>query len=113
MDLYNRLLAKSQLAQFPSGSGACTPIASYDRLNQLGEGTYGVVFRAREKKTGKIVALKQMRIPVEERRDGVPITALREMAILRGVKCENVVGVKEVAVGEGMEEVFMVMEYCE
>ncbi|KAL8717940.1 MAG: hypothetical protein Q9225_004873 [Loekoesia sp. 1 TL-2023] len=97
--------------------GTCASIKDYDRLNQLGEGTYGVVFRAREHKSSKIVALKQIRIPPEERerQNGVPITALREISILRSLRCENIVNVLEVAVGEeeGMGEVYMVMEYCE
>lgn len=39
----------------------------------------------------------------------LPVTALREISILRGVRCENVVGVGEVAVGEGgMGDVWMV-----
>ena len=89
--------------------GTCASIKDYDRLNQLGEGTYGVVFRAREKASSKIVALKQIRISPEERQNGVPITALREISILRSIRCENIVNVMEVAVGEGgMDEVYMV-----
>ena len=36
----------------------------YQRLNRIAEGTYGVVFRAREKTTGKIKALKQVHTPL-------------------------------------------------
>ncbi|KAL8645697.1 MAG: hypothetical protein Q9210_006565, partial [Variospora velana] len=75
---------------------------------------YGVVFRAQERASSKIVALKQIRIPHEERQNGVPITALREISILRSLRHENIVNVLEVAVGEkAMDEVYMVMEYCE
>lgn len=99
--------------------GTCASINDYERLNQLGEGTYGIVFRAREKKSNKIVALKQIRVPdpegdqERERQNGIPVTALREISILRGVRCENVVGVGEVAVsmgerGEGLGDVWMV-----
>ncbi|KAI4283829.1 MAG: hypothetical protein L6R35_005044, partial [Caloplaca aegaea] len=75
---------------------------------------YGVVFRAQERASSKIVALKQIRIPEEERQNGVPITALREISILRSLRHENIVNVVNVAVGEkAMDEVYMVMEYCE
>ncbi|KAI4136919.1 MAG: hypothetical protein LQ341_005370, partial [Variospora aurantia] len=75
---------------------------------------YGVVFRAQERASSKIVALKQIRIPEEERQNGVPITALREISILRSLRHENIVNVLDVAVGEkAMDEVYMVMEYCE
>ena len=64
--------------------------------------------------TSKIVALKQVRIPAEERQNGVPITALREIFILRSLKHDNIINVIDVAVGEfAMDEVYMVMEYAE
>lgn len=74
---------------------------------------YGVVFRAKEHESSKIVALKQVRIPPRDRQNGVPITALREISILRMLKHDNIVNVLDVAVGSPMDEVYMVMEYCE
>ena len=57
--------------------------------------------------------MKQVRIPPEDRQNGVPITALREISILRMLKHDNIVNVLDVAVGSPMDEVYMVMEYCE
>ena len=75
---------------------------------------YGVVYRAKDRSTSRIVALKQVRIPVEERQNGVPITALREISILRSLKHDNIVNVIDVAVGEdAIDEIYMVMEYAE
>lgn len=75
---------------------------------------YGVVFRAKDLTNSKIVALKQVRMSPEERQNGVPITALREISILRSLRHANIVNVLDVAVGEKvMDEVYMVMEYCE
>ena len=75
---------------------------------------YGVVYRARDYKTSKIVALKQVRISPEERQNGIPITALREISILRSLKHENIVNVLDVAVGDtSMDEIYMVLEYAE
>lgn len=34
---------------------------NYDKLEQIGEGTYGVVYKALDKETGKFVALKKVR----------------------------------------------------
>jgi cyclin-dependent kinase len=34
----------------------------YVKLEKIGEGTYGVVYKARNKETGKIVALKRIRL---------------------------------------------------
>ncbi|KAK3173443.1 hypothetical protein OEA41_006772 [Lepraria neglecta] len=76
--------------------------------------SYGVVYRARALETSRVVALKQVRISAEERQNGVPITALREISILRSLKHNNIINVIDVAVGEqAMDEVYMVMEYAE
>ncbi|MCJ1450718.1 Cdc2- kinase [Mycoblastus sanguinarius] len=94
--------------------GQSASISSYEKLNQLGEGTYGVVYRARDRHTSRVVALKQVRMSPEERQNGVPITALREISILRSLKHNNIVNVIDVAVEEySMDEIYMVMEYAE
>lgn len=60
------------------------------------------------------MALKQVRISHEERQNGIPITALREISILRSLKHDNIVNVLDVAVGDtAMDEIYMVMEYAE
>lgn len=75
---------------------------------------YGVVYRALDKKSSQVVALKQVRISPEERQNGVPIMALREISILRSLKHSNIINVSDVAVGEtNMDEIYMVMEYVE
>ncbi|KAF3929444.1 hypothetical protein AA313_de0204701 [Arthrobotrys entomopaga] len=80
---------------------------------------YGVVRRARDRKvtnrTDKhaIVALKQVRIFDEDRNNGIPITALREIFLLRDLKHRNVVRVLDIAVGDELNDVYMVMEYAE
>ena len=49
-------------------------------MNRIEEGTYGVVYRARDKKTQEIVALK--RLKMEREKEGFPITSLREINTL-------------------------------
>ncbi|KAF3915043.1 hypothetical protein ABW21_db0202819 [Orbilia brochopaga] len=80
---------------------------------------YGVVRRARDRKvvnrTDKhaIVALKQVRIFDEDRSNGIPITAVREIFLLRDLKHRNVVRVLDIAVGDDLHDIYMVMEYAE
>lgn len=62
-------------------------------------------------KNGKILALKRMRI--EKLKDGFPISSIREINLLRSLKHPNIVEFKDVAVGKGLDNVFLVMEYCE
>lgn len=66
----------------------------YRKLEKLGEGTYGVVYKAQHKVTGEYVALKKIRLEKED--DGVPSTAIREISLLKNIKHPNVVELKEV-----------------
>lgn len=60
----------------------------------LGEGTYGVVYKAKCTSTGRLVAMKKMKLDSEE--DGVPSTALREIALLKDLSHMNVVELLDV-----------------
>ncbi|KFK36767.1 hypothetical protein AALP_AA4G167800 [Arabis alpina] len=53
----------------------------YEKLEKVGEGTYGKVYKAMEKTTGKLVALKKTRLEMDE--EGIPPTALREISLLQ------------------------------
>ncbi|KAH9968794.1 Pkinase-domain-containing protein [Russula dissimulans] len=86
-------------------------VYSYEKLNSIEEGSYGVVFRARDKQTGDIVALKKLKL--DEEKYGFPITALREINALMVCRHENVVGIREVVVGETLTQVFIVMDFIE
>ncbi|XP_055821059.1 cyclin-dependent kinase G-2-like [Solanum dulcamara] len=77
------------------------------------EGTYGVVYKARDKKTGEIVVLKRLKISKKEEEEGFPLTFLREINILRTCHHPSIVHVKEVVVGIKLDKVFIVMEYLE
>jgi len=52
----------------------------YEKIEKIGEGTYGKVYKARDKKINKIVALKKTRIEMDD--EGLPSTALREVSLL-------------------------------
>uniref|UniRef100_A0A914UXR0 Cyclin-dependent kinase 12 n=1 Tax=Plectus sambesii TaxID=2011161 RepID=A0A914UXR0_9BILA len=68
------------------GSGC---VDKYELLDQVGEGTYGQVFKAKDTVTGELVALKKVRL--ENEKEGFPITAVREIKILRQLSHHNVV----------------------
>ncbi|KAF9142958.1 Cyclin-dependent kinase 10 [Linnemannia schmuckeri] len=91
--------------------GTSRVVDEFEKLNKVGEGTYGVVYRAKDKKTNEIVALKRIRM--ERENDGLPISSLREIKLLKTLRHDNVVLVKEVAVGNDLDQIFLVMEYCE
>ncbi|KAJ7071320.1 kinase-like domain-containing protein [Mycena amicta] len=81
-------------------------VYSYERLNQIEEGSYGVVFRARDKQTGDIVALKKLKL--DEEKNGFPITALREVNALMACRHDNVVAIREVVVGDTLTQYVLV-----
>ncbi|KAF9351545.1 Cyclin-dependent kinase 10 [Mortierella sp. NVP85] len=86
-------------------------VDDFEKLNKVGEGTYGVVYRARDKRSNEIVALKRIRM--ERENDGLPISSLREIKLLKTLRHDNIVLVKDVAVGNDLDQIFLVMEYCE
>jgi len=86
-----------------------TNIDRYIKMEKLGEGTYGVVYKAKDKQTGEIVALKKIRLEKED--DGVPSTAIREISLLKGLKHPNIVELKEVIYSE--DKLYLIFEYCE
>lgn len=60
----------------------------------LGEGTYGKVYKARCCRTGNTVAMKQMKLESQE--EGVPSTAIREVALLKELNHQHVVKLLDV-----------------
>jgi len=53
----------------------------YEKIEKVGEGTYGSVYKARNKLTNEIVGLKKIKLECED--EGVPSTAMREISILK------------------------------
>eukprot|EP01102_Stenamoeba_stenopodia_P011217 TRINITY_DN3429_c0_g1_i1.p1 TRINITY_DN3429_c0_g1~~TRINITY_DN3429_c0_g1_i1.p1 ORF type:complete len:295 (+),score=56.58 TRINITY_DN3429_c0_g1_i1:221-1105(+) len=66
----------------------------YIKIDKLGEGTYGIVYKAKNRETGEIVALKRIRLESED--EGVPCTAIREISLLKELKHPNIVRLYDV-----------------
>jgi len=97
----------------PLLNGCRSVYESYDRLSHLDEGTYGVVWKARDNSTGEIVAIKQIKFDSDMTKEGFPISALREIGVLLSLSHECIVTVWEMVVGNTHDKVFMVMECME
>jgi cyclin-dependent kinase len=61
----------------------------YIKLEKLGEGTFGVVYKARDRESGEDVAVKKIRLESED--EGVPCTAIREISVLKELNHPNIV----------------------
>lgn len=66
----------------------------YQKLQRIGEGTYGVVYKAKHKEHGTILALKRIRLDSED--EGMPCTAIREIALLKELNHPNIVRLYDV-----------------
>ncbi|SNX86523.1 related to CTK1 - carboxy-terminal domain (CTD) kinase, alpha subunit [Melanopsichium pennsylvanicum] len=93
----------------PPEPSRAEPGEAYESIHQVGEGTYGQVFKARSERTGALVALKKIRMDAEK--DGFPVTAMREIKLLQALRHENVVRLHEMMVTRG--SIYMVFEYME
>ena len=69
-----------------AGSGS---MERYQKLEKVGEGTYGIVYKAKDRVTGEIVALKKIRLEAED--EGIPGTAIREISLLKELQHPNIV----------------------
>ncbi|KAI0448059.1 Pkinase-domain-containing protein [Xylaria telfairii] len=107
-----------KLLRFEAGGWAPSrSVEDYDKLNDIEEGAYGWVARAREIRTGKVVALKRLKLePTESNRTGLPETGLREIQILKDCSHKNIVRLQDVVVGEDtsrIDNIFLVLEFVE
>lgn len=65
----------------------------YERLEKVGEGTYGVVYKAQNAQ-GELFALKTIRLEAED--EGIPSTAIREISLLQELQHPNIVRLHDV-----------------
>ena len=73
-------------------------LEKYLKIDKVGEGTYGVVYKCQNKETNELVALKKIRLENED--EGIPSTAIREISILKQLKHPNIVNLLDLIHGE-------------
>lgn len=81
----------------------------YEKLEKIGEGTYGTVFKAKNRETHEIVALKRVRLDDDD--EGVPSSALREICLLKELQHKNIVRLHDVLHSE--RKLTIVFEHCD
>ena len=84
-------------------------ISRYIKTEKLGEGTYGIVYKAIDKVTNKIVAVKVMRLDEED--EGVASTTLREVGVLKKMHHPNIVSLVDTFVHE--QQLTIVLEFLQ
>ena len=92
-----------RLLRFPASEwGPCRHVDNFEKLNHIEEGSYGWVSRAKEMATGEVVALKKLKM--ENANDGFPVTGLREIQTLMASRHDNIVALREVVMGDKLDE---------
>ncbi|KAJ9597556.1 hypothetical protein L9F63_011557, partial [Diploptera punctata] len=95
---------------FPAIEG-CRSVNEYEIVSRIAEGSYGVVYEAKDRHTQEIVALKKLKM--EKEKEGFPITSLREINTLLKAQHPNIVTVREIVVNSNIDKIFIVMDYIE
>ncbi|EZA54138.1 cyclin-dependent kinase 4 [Ooceraea biroi] len=88
------------MSNFPLRSNS-----AYETLSSIGGGAYGTVFKAKDKSSGQVVALKKIRVPLSE--DGLPVSTVREIAALKSLEPyehPHIVRLLDVCQGEEQSE---------
>ncbi|KAF5351252.1 hypothetical protein D9756_008328 [Leucocoprinus leucothites] len=110
-----RRSAKAEMEAYGRVFAGCGQQLEYDLTTKLGEGTFGEVHKAINKKTGAVVALK--RILMHNEKEGMPVTALREIKILKALKHPCIVDILDMFVVRSTEKdplsVYMVFPYMD
>ncbi|KAF6032781.1 hypothetical protein EB796_008918 [Bugula neritina] len=83
-------------------------VSAYEKLEQLGEGSYATVYKGISKLTQQIVALKETRLKEEE---GTPFTAIREASLLKDLRHTNIVTLHDIV--HTTDTLTFVFEYVE
>jgi cell division cycle 2-like protein len=105
----SKLKKRAPLLRFAAPEwGPSRHVDNFERLNHIEEGSYGWVSRARETATAEIVALKKLKM--DNTTDGFPVTALREIQTLKESRHRHIVHLREVVVGDGLNEYNLVYE---
>ncbi|XP_017858963.1 PREDICTED: cyclin-dependent kinase 1 [Drosophila arizonae] len=79
----------------------------FEKIEKIGEGTYGVVYKGRNRLTGQIVAMKKIRLESDD--EGVPSTAIREISLLKELKHRNIVCLEDVLMEEN--RIYLIFEF--
>ncbi|XP_034472350.1 cyclin-dependent kinase 1 [Drosophila innubila] len=79
----------------------------FEKIEKIGEGTYGVVYKGRNRVTGQIVAMKKIRLEADD--EGVPSTAIREISLLKELKHPNIVCLEDVLMEES--RIYLIFEF--
>jgi len=93
----------------PTPTCRSTRLDKYEMLETVGEGAYGIVWKARNRETNEVVAIKQFKD--SEENEEVKRTTMRELRVLRSLRQENIVQLLEFF--KRKRKLYLVFEFVE
>ena len=84
-------------------------LEKYTKVEKVGEGTYGVVYKCKVKNSSDYVALKKIRLENED--EGIPSTSIREISILKQLPHPNIVSLMDLIHGD--KKLYLVFEFMD
>ncbi|XP_057322041.1 cyclin-dependent kinase 9-like [Microplitis mediator] len=111
-------LSQNEKYQYIQEYDSCLNTSSnYEKIIKIGQGTYGEVFKARNRQSNKFVAMKKI-LMHNLGDNGFPISSLRETKILRLLKHKNIINLIEIcrsaATDSNYPSIFyLVFDFCE
>lgn len=82
---------------------------AYQKIEKIGEGTYGIVYKARHKESNILVALKKIKMELED--DGIPSTTIREMSALKTLNHPSIIKLYEII--SSKNNLYLVFEFVD
>ena len=91
----------------------CNDTSKYEKIVDKGSGAFGKVFKSKIRNTNKLVALKQIKFNEEKnKKEGFPITAMREIILMKQLNHQNILSLNEIVVSPN-NETYLVFEYMD
>ncbi len=84
---------------------------TYEKICKIGKGTYGVVYKVKDLITKEIVAMKKIKF--DDKDESTPCTALREIAILKALRHENIVRLLRVEHNLSARKLYLFFEFLD
>jgi len=110
----------------PVNNGQCPPQAQeadtklplgdeleeiYEHLQDVGVGVYGTVYKARDRRTDRTVAVKKLKFG-NDFGEGVPAYVIREVSLLRDFEHPNIVQLLDIHIS-GLQDYSLIFEYMD
>lgn len=115
--------SSQDLNRMPISAWSSRSVELFETIELVGKGTFGKVYKARlksepkESQDSKLYALKQ--ILMDNEKEGFPITAMREIKILKLLSHPNIIELKEIVISKPNDKnryrgnVYLVFDYME